>query len=389
MSGLGLAQARARFPTEYFGELCIGMPAQCFKVVFDTGSGNLVVPSSRCGSPACASHVRYDQALSATSYDIAFANKPDTLMNKRHERDYVTITFGTGEIQGIFTKDLVCLQLRYQSDICATTHFISATQESVEPFKDVPFDGILGLSLPQMSEGPQFNFVDNLIREHVIDQKVFAVFFGEDDVEESEITFGGWKKERLNDGAPLMWVDVTSPGFWQVGMHDIVVGKEHLNICQPKACQVVVDTGTSLLGGPQWMVSRLRQAIKVDSSCNDIDSLPNLGFMIGENVLYLEPRNYVSRTGDKCKLGVMAVNMPEQDGPLFILGDPFLVNFYTIYDRERMAIGFGLARHRTPRPISLFVHSSTLASDENGEQVVMQTASARSNATDAIQAQQR
>jgi hypothetical protein len=55
--------------SEYYGTVSIGSPAQTFKVVLDTGSSNLWVPSATCNGqtyPSCTNHTEYNSARSAT-----------------------------------------------------------------------------------------------------------------------------------------------------------------------------------------------------------------------------------------------------------------------------------------------------------------------------------
>jgi len=56
--------------TAYYGRLEVGSPRQPFTVVFDTGSGNLMIPSTYCQSKACTMHKRFDRKSSTTAEDI-------------------------------------------------------------------------------------------------------------------------------------------------------------------------------------------------------------------------------------------------------------------------------------------------------------------------------
>lgn len=365
--------------SEYFGELVLGKPEQRFRVVFDTGSGNLIVPSTDCVDAACRNHVRYDAGRSESSRIISSADSEDDWLPGYHymgasgsksgsgsrsssgassvgssrgseststsnssgptrPRDSVTITFGTGQVSGVFSRDQVCV-----SGLCSRMNFITATNESDDPFKDVPFDGILGLGLPQLAEAQDFSYMDMLVRKGVLKHNLFSVFFAKGDQEQSEILFGDMREERMK--TPLVWAPVTNPAFWQVSMRDLAFGDEPLGFCGSSGCQVALDTGTSLLAGPSRLIRKLVEKLHLNLDCSNYDELPNLGFLLDEVSLHLTPSDYVDRSDGTCLLGFMALDIPGPRGPVFILGDPFLRRYYTVYDREHLRVGFAVARH--------------------------------------------
>jgi hypothetical protein len=58
--------------TQYYGSISIGTPLQQFDVLFDTGSANLWVPSSRCGR---CNHKKYDSSRSSTYREVTLSER--------------------------------------------------------------------------------------------------------------------------------------------------------------------------------------------------------------------------------------------------------------------------------------------------------------------------
>jgi len=258
-------------------------------------------------------------------------------LEKNGQRDSVTITFGTGEMTGIFVRDNVCI-----GTICAMTNFITATKESDDPFSLVPFDGVLGLALPQLAEDTSFSLVDSMVKAGVLKKNLFSVYFAKGETSQSEITFGDIRQQRVS--SEIIWAPINNPGYWQVEIQDIALNEKALGLCT-KRCQIAADTGTSLLAGPTSMVDKLVRKLNVASDCSNYDSLPTLGFILGNATLELNNVDYVDRSPDGCALTFMPLDIPPPRGPLFILGDPFLRKYYTVYDRERLRLGFAVANH--------------------------------------------
>merc|ERR1719482_1636330 len=164
-----------------------------------------------------------------------------------------------------------------------------------------------------------------------------------DDADGSELTFGGFKSDQL--ASDVLWAPVKVPSWWQVAIDDIAFDNQPKGLCGD-GCQVAVDTGTSMLAGPSDLIDKLTELTNAKEDCSNFDSLPKIGFQIGDKILNLKPDDYMDRGPEGCSMGLMALDVPPPKGPVFVFGDPFLRRFVTIYDRtEPPKVGFAVASH--------------------------------------------
>merc|ERR1719215_1885312 len=190
--------------------------------------------------------------------------------------------------------------------------------------------------------GNGFNIVDDLMSKGSIPGGSSQFSFFVTDGDDSELTFGGYRPERL--ASDIVWAPVDHESWWQVAIDDIAFNNVPKNLCDGQ-CQVAVDTGTSMLAGPSDLVEKLSGMVNAKEDCSNFNSLPNLGFQIGDTVLNLKPDDYMDKSASGCSFSLMALDVPPPKGPVFIFGDPFLRRFVTIYDRSKPAVGFAVAKH--------------------------------------------
>jgi len=375
----------------YWGKIAVGNPAVNFTVAFDTGSGHVVLPSAYCKTSICRSRTRYKRSASRSAIDI---NHDGVVVQPKDARDHITVSFGTGEVSGVFVEEIVCVgpegivaatnldrsQVLSLPAGCVTMRIILATAMSDDPFKHFKFDGVFGLGLQGLSQAAEFNFpsvMTNAFRQWgSLHPYIFAVYLGQGDKDQSEITLGGYDPRRASDG--LVWNHVVQPelGQWMLQIRSIRIDGKPLPYCKD-GCRGICDTGTSLLTVPSAIFQELTDELQHDAPpsgpCNRDG--PQLQIDLDEITLTLDPSDYAHRHSskpkwedddvqfstkehgnitrtihvDQCKPMLMTMDFPEPMGPrLFILGEPILKKYYTVYSaRDPPKIAFSSVSGRT------------------------------------------
>eukprot|EP00929_Paragymnodinium_shiwhaense_P063256 TRINITY_DN31613_c0_g1_i1.p1 TRINITY_DN31613_c0_g1~~TRINITY_DN31613_c0_g1_i1.p1 ORF type:complete len:469 (+),score=104.50 TRINITY_DN31613_c0_g1_i1:130-1536(+) len=354
------------YKTAYFGQLFVGSPAaQSFKMVFDTGSGHIIVPSRTCRSETCLHHQRYDRSKSESAVDIEYDGT--LIAADATERDQVTIAFGTGDVQGEFVQDVACIN-KEDDTSCVNLRIVLATEMTEDPFGLFAFDGVLGLSLASLSLDPHFNFFSQLASRHPAMSPEFGVFLAREDDGEHMVTFGGYDKSRAT--SELRWADVASPelGYWQVQIKRVRVGGAELDYCSDGTCSAILDTGTSLLGVPRTITRSLHRLLarsvparmpqhESAVDCREVAG-NDLEFDLGDHVVKLgvedfsRPAPFNMSLPDQggaagwklfCRSLLLPVDLEAVGPKVFIWGEPMLRKYYTVYDPKNKRVGFSEA----------------------------------------------
>ncbi|GAA0154531.1 aspartic protease [Lithospermum erythrorhizon] len=277
---------------QYYGEIAIGSPPQKFTVIFDTGSSNLWVPSSKCYlSLSCWFHSKYKASKSST---YTANGEP------------ASIQYGTGAISGFFSQDIVEVgDLDVKDQV-----FIEATQEGSLTFVLAKFDGILGLGFQEIAVGNVTTVWDNMVAQGLVDEEKFSFWLSRDPSAEDggELVFGGVDPKHYR--GKHTYVPVTQKGYWQFDMGDFFIGNSSTGFCEG-GCSAIVDSGTSLLAGPTTIVTQVNHAIGgegvVSMECKEIVS--EYGEMIWELLVSgVSPGKVCSQAG-LCAFGATSSNI--------------------------------------------------------------------------------
>ncbi|XP_008820975.1 pepsin A-5-like [Nannospalax galili] len=312
----------------YIGIISIGTPPQEFKVVLDTGSADLWVPSIYCTSPACAHHKVFNPLLSST---FLVSGRP------------VNVAYGSGQMSGFLAYDTVMI-----GGLTVVAQAFGLSLEELGSFmKYAVFDGVLGLSYPSLSLQGITPVFDNLWTQGLISQNLFAFYLSSKDEKSSVLMLGGVDPSYYS--GELHWVPVSKPGYWQLAVDSISMNGEI--IACGGGCQGIIDTGTSLLTGPRNSILNIQNLISAEASndeyvlnCNSINTLSDIVYTISAVTYPVPASAYIRKDNSHHCYSNFEEGINDQSDPeIWVLGDVFLRLYFTVFDRKNNRIGLAPA----------------------------------------------
>lgn len=312
--------------TQYYGTLSVGTPPQSFRVVFDTGSSNLWVPSSTCRSCGLRFILKKNKFNANSSKTFVASKAP------------FQIRYGSGPVSGLFAEDTV------------TVESIKVDQQKLGlidnarglglMYKMAKFDGIIGLGFSSLSIGKVPTFLDNAMKSGKLDEPVFGFYLGSNDAD-GELSIGGVDETKIK--GDFHTVPLLSATYWEIEVDSI---DSDVNIASKTTA--IVDSGTSLITGPSKEVRALAQSVgarrmltgqyRID--CGKVDTMPDITFLIADKSFTFKGNELVMKAGNTCLFGFMELNMKNGNAPKWILGDFFMRKYYVKFDLKKEEVGF-------------------------------------------------
>lgn len=321
--------------SQFYGEIGIGTPPKMFRVIFDTASANLWVPSQQCPKTnvACWSHRRYDSKKSST---YVKDGRPFSLV------------YSSGKLKGFLSTDTVNLG---GIEVTGQT-FGEAMEQPGWAWVTAKYDGILGMGYPSLARDGVRPVFHQMMDQGVVDEPLFSFWISKNRTSSvgGVLTLGGSNKNFYT--GDVTWNAVTVKDYWQIAVQGLsIAGRKGTDACD-RGCDAIVDTGTSLIVGPVNDVYRLNTIIGAKLmwggmwfvDCDTVMSLPDIIFKIQGKDFPLKSTEYIipvkTSGGMMCLSAFTPQDVKSNRGLLWVLGDVFHSVYYTIYHVGNNQIGF-------------------------------------------------
>lgn len=302
----------------YFVQVQVGSGGQDMWMLVDTGAGSTWLMGSDCDTDACDLHNTFG---------------PEDSNTLKEDGGDFKIAYGSGTVKGQLATDTINvagMSFEYTFGLASDTS---------DDFSNYPFDGILGLS---MTKGANDNFLDSMDEAGEVDSNIFCVALNraDDGTNTGEIRFGSTDEDKYTGDITYTTIGAKNDD-WAIEIDDMAYDGKKSGAGGKLA---YIDTGTSFIFGPQDAVQKIHSVIPGSKSSDGktysvpCDSEQALTFTFSGADFEVSPKDWIS---PKNLQGQCTSNIYGQEAVAgaWLLGDTFLKNVYTVFDKDKKRIG--------------------------------------------------
>ncbi|CAD8165426.1 unnamed protein product [Paramecium pentaurelia] len=309
---------------QYYGVVKIGTPPQEFTVIYDTGSGELWVPSVGCIGCHNSKYFNVEESKTVEVTDYV-----------------VEIQYGKGKVYGFVVEDYVGLP---QSNIHSYMPLLLIIREA--EIYGLQSDGVMGLN----NDKKVPNLFDLAQQQGLMNNSIFVMQLNQNPYQ-SRIYYN-ISEQKLNNGT--QWINSTDDEFWTIPVEQAQILQYIINFNETQFA--IIDSGTSdimmneeiyeLVLGSLLKVCKKQLGIifcPCNPSQNQKQYLPDIIIIsngIKFNISYYSYILNSNPQNDYCQITLSSNKLLMNNSNFMIFGDPFLFNYITIFDKENNRIGF-------------------------------------------------
>ncbi|KAG8952204.1 hypothetical protein FRC04_004911 [Tulasnella sp. 424] len=315
----------------YYGNITMGTPAQVTTIDFDTGSSDLIVPSTACAN--CTGPF-FDPSKSTS---FVTTNQP------------FAIAFGDGSTaDGVISSETVAIgNLGVQNQ-----PFAVITQAS-KGF-DGPNSGLMGLAFPTLAQTGATPWFMNLANQGALASNVVSFYLSRQGADGSELCVGcidGAKFTGQPEYFPLTPGNA-SQAYWDIPTQGFTYNGQLVT----QAMTATIDSGTSLIYLPPSQANAVYSKIPgaqpasdgrhYTFPCANVASLGTIGMMFpnSNTVFNINPTQFNAGVMDEAAgLCAGAIVSSGTENGSALVGDAFMSTWYSIFDYGNMRVGFAQA----------------------------------------------
>jgi len=317
----------------YWATTFIGTPPQPMNVILDTGSSDLWVTIPQCAS--CPPGTPMFDTTKSSTFQISSPQTP------------LTIRYGSGQVSGTNSSDTVNLA----GFIIPQQTFLAVSVLSSGLLAGRT-SGILGLAFATLTVTRATPFWENLLNNGLLQSPDMSFWLSRfNDVPSAQpeepggaFTLGGINSSLYQGDIEFLPTVLATPSFWTLTMSSLTLNGQSITIPTGAGALSVIDTGTTLIGGPAAAVENFWRAVPgaqpLRGSQQGLYIFPcntnlSVSLSFGGKTWPINPSdmNLGQVVSGLCLGGIFDLNIGigSRGGPAWVVGDTFLKNVYSVF----------------------------------------------------------